>query len=202
MREPPPTELARELAQVRERARALADNLRSTNAPFPEDFPKEDISAIAAQMFELVDGTAQGCLPPLEYADMRLSDIRSLHFPATTSSQTLGGDHAPTLARDEGLDRDLSGLIVSVATARRVANRIAAIEFEEKGPEPSVSRIGVAGLADLESKGARLEEDHEQLEASSRAAPQHFPPPMTGWPGSTPRAAASSPMWATSCARP
>jgi Leucine-rich repeat (LRR) protein len=155
---PPPTELARELAQVRYRARALADYIQSTNAPFPEDFPKADILAIAAEMIELPDGTAQGCLPPLEYVDVRLSDIRSLHFPATTPAQAPGGDHAPVLARDEGLDRDLSGLIVAVATARRVANRIAAIEPEEKVPESSVSRDRVSELVDLESKGARLKE--------------------------------------------
>ena len=77
---PPPPELARELEQVRAHARALAAYIRSANAPFPEDFPKADILAITAEMAELPDGTAQGCLPSLEYADMRLADIRSLAF--------------------------------------------------------------------------------------------------------------------------
>ena len=155
--EPPPPELARELEQVRSRARALCDSLRSANAPLPEDFPRADILAVAAEMGELPDGTAQGCLPPLEYADMRLADIRSLHFPAITPAHTLRGDHAPVLTREEGLDRDLSGLIVAVATARRVANRIAAIEPEERRPEPSVPREAVPDLEDVASKGARLE---------------------------------------------
>ena len=47
---PPPPELARELEQVRSRARALSDYLRSANAPLPDDFPKADILAIAAEM--------------------------------------------------------------------------------------------------------------------------------------------------------
>jgi hypothetical protein len=121
------------------------------------------------------DGTARGCLPPLEYADVRLADIRSLHFQTTIPAQALGGDHPPALSRDEGLDRDLSGLIVAVATARRVANRIAAAEPEEKVPEPSVSRDRVSGLANVESKGARLEENltearHEFDECAARGS--------------------------------
>src|SRR5271166_3234683 len=48
--------------------------MRSANAPFPEDFPKADILAITAEMAELPDGTARGCLPSLEYVDMRLAE--------------------------------------------------------------------------------------------------------------------------------
>ncbi len=153
---PPPPELARELEQVRARAQVLAAYIRSVNAPLPEDFPKTDVLAIATEMAELPDGTAQGCLPPLEYADMRLADIRSLHFPATATVNPPIGDRHPTLAREEGIDRDLSGLIVAIATARRVANRIAAIEPEERPPEPSVPRDFVLGLAETESKGLRV----------------------------------------------
>jgi Leucine-rich repeat (LRR) protein len=156
---PPPPELARELEQVRSRARSLSDYLRSANAPLPEDFPKADILAIAAEMAELPDGTAQGCLSPLEYADTRLADIRSLHFSAEVPPHLPYGDHPPALTREEGLDRDLSGLMVAVATARRVANRIAATEPEERAPEPSVHRETVSGLVETESKGARLEQD-------------------------------------------
>lgn len=153
---PPPPDLARELEQVRARARALAAYMRSANAPFPEDFPKADILAITAEMAELPDGTARGCLPSLEYVDMRLADIRSLHFPAIDPAHAPKGDQHPALTRDEGLDRDLSGLMVAIATARRVANRIAAIEPEEKPPEPSVPREAVPGLAETESRGLRV----------------------------------------------
>jgi hypothetical protein len=153
---PPPPELARELEQVRARAQLLAAYIGSANAPIPEDFPKADILAITAEMAELPDGTAQGCLPSLEYVDMRLADIRSLHFPAIGPTHAPTSDQHPALTRDEGLDRDLSGLMVAVATARRVANRIAAIEPEEKPPEPSVPREAVPGLAETESKGLRV----------------------------------------------
>ena len=47
--------------------------------------------------------------------------------------------------------------MVSVATARRVANRIAAVEPEERPPEPSVPRENLSGLADVESQAALLE---------------------------------------------
>jgi hypothetical protein len=153
---PPPPELASELEQVRSRARGLSDYLRTVNAPLPEDFPRADILSIAAEMAELPEGTAQGCLSPLEYADTRLADIRSLHFSAT-SEEVPRGDHVPTLTREEGLDRDLSGLMVAVATARRVANRIAAIEPKEKPAEPSVPRQTVSNLEGVEAQGARLE---------------------------------------------
>ena len=43
--------------------------------------------------------------------------------------------------------------MVAIATARRVANRIAAIEPEEKPPEPSVPREAVLGLAEIEFQG-------------------------------------------------
>ncbi len=160
---PPQPELARELEQVRAHARALAAYIGSSNAPFPEDFPKADILAITAEMAELPDGTARGCLPSLEYVDMRLADIRSLHFPAIAPAHPPKDDQHPALTREEGLDRDLSGLMVAIATARRVANRIAAIEPEEKPPEPSVPREAVPGLAEIESKGLRVGD--ELLEA-------------------------------------
>jgi hypothetical protein len=178
---PPPPELARELEQVRARAQALGTYIRSANTPLPENFPKADILAIASEMAELPDGTARGCLPSLEYVDLRLADIRSLHFPATAAAHPPKVDQYPPLAREEGLDRDLSGLIVAIATARRVANRIAAIEPEEKPPEPSVPREAAAGLAEAESKGMRagdelLEARHDfdefALPASEPAA--HF----------------------------
>ncbi len=153
---PPPPELARELEQIRARAQALAAHIHTANAPFPEDFPKADILAISAEMAELPDGTAQGCLRSLEYADMRLADIRSLHFDGISPAHAPKSDQHPALTREEGLDRDLSGLMVAIATARRVANRIAAIEPEEKPPEPSVPRDAVCGLADTESKGLRV----------------------------------------------
>ena len=153
---PPPPELARELEQVRARAQALAAYIESANTPFPEDFPKADILAVTEEMADLPDGTAQGSLPPLEYADMRLADIRSLHFPAIDPVHAPKGDQRPALARNEGLDRGLSGLMVAIATARRVANRIAAVEPEEKSPEPSVPREAVSGLAETESKGVRV----------------------------------------------
>jgi Leucine Rich repeats (2 copies) len=107
-------------------------------------------------MSELPDATAQGTLPPLEYADMRLADIRSLHFPAIDPARSLSGDQQPVLTRDEGLDRDLSGLMVAIATARRVANRIAATEPKAKPPEPSVPRESVPNLAEIESEGFRV----------------------------------------------
>jgi Leucine-rich repeat (LRR) protein len=52
-----------------------------------------------------------------------------------------------------------NALMVAVATARRVANRIAATEPEERPPEPSVQRETVSGLAEAESKGTQLEQD-------------------------------------------
>ncbi len=94
---------------------------------------------------------------------MRLADIRSLHFSAITPAHPPKGDQHPALTREEGLDRDLSGLMVAIATARRVANRIATIEPEEKPPEPSVPREAVPGLAETESKGLRVAD--ELLEA-------------------------------------
>ena len=153
---PPPPELARELEQVRTRARALAASLGSVNVPLPEDFPKADILAIAVEMAELPEGSAQGSLQALEYVDTRLADIRSLHFPATNAAHPRTVDQPPTLAREEGVDRELSGLIAAVATARRVANRIAAIEPEEIPPEPSVSRQTLSGLAETEIRGKRV----------------------------------------------
>ena len=114
------------------RAHALAAYIRSANAPFPEDFPRADILAVTEEMAELPDETAQGSLPHLEYADMRLADIQNYHFTTIDPAQTMKGDPHPVLARDEGIDRDLSGLIVAIATARRVANHIAAAEPERK----------------------------------------------------------------------
>jgi len=151
---PPPPELARELERVRARAQALADVVNSINV-LPEDFPKSDLQAITAQLAELPEGTGQGCLRALDYADTRLSEIRSQHISPDPTAAPPAGESPPPLARDEGVDRELGGLIADVATARRVAYRLAAAEPEERAPEPSVSRQSLPGLEQAEAKGKR-----------------------------------------------
>lgn len=138
----PPFELARELAEVRSEAWHLVAHIeRSLNAPLPKEFPKETVLAIAGELVELEAGTQRGCVRPLSYADQQLSEIRSQHIAiASDYRRQLSDADTPQIARGETLDQHFIRLLSAIATARRVADRLAAEDRKEEEPELSVSR--------------------------------------------------------------
>jgi len=76
----PTPELAIELSEVRADAAALADVFSQLNAPLPKDFPKDAVIELATALHDLPDGTARGCLRPLNEAQSQLAAIRSQHI--------------------------------------------------------------------------------------------------------------------------
>jgi len=73
--EAPPGELAIELEEVRSDAAALAAVFDQVNAPLPDSFPKQAVTDIANGLRHLPDGTARGCLRPLNEAQAQLAAI-------------------------------------------------------------------------------------------------------------------------------
>jgi hypothetical protein len=76
----PSPELAVELGEVRADAAALADAFSQLNAPLPVDFPKGAVIELATALHDLPNGTAKGCLRPLNEAQAQLATIRSQHI--------------------------------------------------------------------------------------------------------------------------
>lgn len=159
----PPAALATELSEVRTDAAALAEAFRQLNAPLPLDFPKAAVLELAAALSRLPDGTARGCLRPLNEAQAQLAVIRSQHIlhddlPASRAKE---GDQ-PSLLRGELIDQKLRHLMSSVSTALQTANRLAAEESEPALPEPSVDSPNDASVMHLIEKSSKAQSELEQ----------------------------------------
>ena len=103
--EPPNDALLGELESVSEDARALLDFLKRQNT-LPTTFPTEPLIAIGQFLADLPNGSAEGCRRPLEYARVRLPNIRREHFLKEDAAATLlDEEEEPPLLRGMTLDR-------------------------------------------------------------------------------------------------
>ena len=159
----PPNELAVELEEVRADATVLASVFDQLNAPLPESFPKQAVIDIASGLRQLPDGTARGCLRPLNEAQAQLAAIRSQHIEHEASFQP--NQETPPLFRGEPVDQRLRALMSSVSTALQTANRLAADEQEPEAPE-----AGIVPPADTPAKGLieKTVQTQKELEAERR----------------------------------
>lgn len=115
--EPPNDSLLSELASVSEDAGALVDFLNRQNI-LPATFPTVPLIAIGQSLFDLPNGSAEGCRKPLEYARVRLPAIRREHFlKEDAEAIRLDEEEEPPLLRGMTLDRLMKNLIASVTTA-------------------------------------------------------------------------------------
>jgi hypothetical protein len=137
----PPESLREELDEVARDARALRDELARQNL-LPADFPAEQLSDLLRQLETLDQGTAEGCREPLSYARARLPQIRREHIltEARSAGQDLGGEKPPPLTRGMTIDKLMTALIGSVATALDEYRRLAGeAEAEEPDTAPSTT---------------------------------------------------------------
>jgi hypothetical protein len=156
----PTTELALELAEVRADAAALAEVFTQLNAPLPQDFPKEAVVELASALHQLPNGTARGCLRPLNEAQSQLATIRSQYIRHDHPEEGWEIDHPP-LFRGEPIDQRLRGLMSSVSTALQAANRLAAEEPEPEAPEIGVEPPNDASTTQLIERSARAQQELE-----------------------------------------
>ena len=173
----PPPILATELSEVRADAAALADFFKQLNAPLPDTFPKGALLEVANALRELPDGTARGCLRPLNEAQSQLAAIRSQHILHDEPIPPGALEHNLPLLRGEPLDQKLRHLMSSVSTALQTANRLAAEEAEPEAPEASIAppdHASTAKLIENTSKAqSELEEERHELNTLSSPNSQH-----------------------------
>jgi Leucine-rich repeat (LRR) protein len=156
----PTPELAVELNEVRADAAVLADVFSQLNAPLPEDFPKDAVLELAAALHALPNGTARGCLRPLNEAQSQLATIRSQHIRHDHPEEGWDVDRPP-LFRGEPVDQRLRGLMSSVSTALQTANSLAADEPELEVPEAGDEPPGDASTAQLIQKSSKAQQELE-----------------------------------------
>lgn len=156
----PTPELAVELSEVRADAAALADVFSQINAPLPKDFPKDVVIELATALHELPNGTAKGCLRPLNEAQSQLAAIRSQHIRHDHAEESWAVDRPP-LFRGEPVDQRLRGLMSSVSTALQTANRLAAEEPEPDAPEAGVEPPKDGSTAQLIERSSKAQQELE-----------------------------------------
>ncbi len=110
----PNAELLRELDSVSQDALNVISAVTELNF-LPDDFPAAALVDICETLSDLPNGTAEGCRVPLEYARGRIPAIRRKHFLVEDVALLESDD--PSLLRGMSLDRRLSELIASIATA-------------------------------------------------------------------------------------
>src|SRR3954466_9168507 len=156
----PTPELAVELNEVRADAAVLADVFSQLNAPLPEDFPKDAVLELAAALHALPNGTARGCLRPLNEAQSQLATIRSQHIRHDHPEEGWDVDRPP-LFRGEPVDQRLRGLMSSVSTALQTANRLAAEAPAPESPAAGIAPPKDSSTAQLIERSSTAQEELE-----------------------------------------
>lgn len=113
----PNPQLHLELKSVSLDAQRVIEAIEAQNF-LPDDFPAITLIDICTTLFDLPNGTAEGCRTPLEYARGRIPAIRRNHFFVEEENDLHTDiDSEPQLLRGMSLDRCLKDLISSIATA-------------------------------------------------------------------------------------
>lgn len=169
----PTPELAIELSEVRADAAALVQVFVQLNAPLPDSFPKEAVIEVASALQQLPDGTAHGCLRPLNEVQSQLAAIRSQHIVHDDHSNLTSEQERPPLFRGEPVDQKLRALMSSVSTALQTANRLETEEPEPEKPEAAVEAPRALPIKPLieESTKAQRELQEERLELDGVRTP-------------------------------
>src|SRR5687768_10767893 len=105
----PAEALISELQEVSAASTHLEQAIQQHNF-LPEDFPRENLQLICASLNGLHLGSLEGCRVPLEYASVRLSEIRrgQFSFSPLDNAERARGDlesPPPLLTRGDALDR-------------------------------------------------------------------------------------------------
>ena len=108
----PKPRLAAELNRVAESAQKVIDEFYRTNFKDVK-FPKMRVIEIAKTLMRLPEGSEDGALPALEYAESALTDLRFLFV------EIAQGDELPDVPRGGRVDQSLQTLISDISTAKR-----------------------------------------------------------------------------------
>ena len=157
----PPETLAEELDEVASDSAALASDIGKANS-LPKDFPAEQLVELLKQLQTLPAGTAEGCRQPLEYARSRLPAIRRKYIVTEKQSSThkVEAENMPPLTRGMSIDRKLTSLIGSVATALDEYRRLASEHpLDETDTSASIELdVGSRDVASAEAVSLKAEQ--------------------------------------------
>lgn len=160
-----PPSLARELKEVARDAATLGEVLARPPAhPWPNEFPRDGLIEICQSLASLLQGSAEGCREPLEYARRRLPAIRHDYILSEELSARAGLASADVL-RGAHLDQRLGTLISSVMTALH--------EYLELASEEEiVDRAGEASVVPAEATVLKADAASKKLDSELAAAEQ------------------------------
>jgi hypothetical protein len=154
----PSVELAAELAEVRDEARALIEVLTKshhTNQSLPPDFPREPLIDVAKSLMQLRDAETEGIEVVLGYARLRLTAVRRRHIaPSERPDRPEPTTQAP--GRGSVLDNKLALLIAAVSTALDQLKR-GELKDDPDERDPGIEIVGDRGVTALNESTAGLQ---------------------------------------------
>ncbi|MEM7300829.1 MAG: leucine-rich repeat domain-containing protein [Pseudomonadota bacterium] len=140
--EPPSPDLLKELEDVAEKAREVAEALdRLANFGLPDGFPLEPLKLELATLVRLPKGTAEGCRNPLLIARNRIPTLRNAFFARERDVKPSETDDEapPPLTRGMTLDVRLSELLIAVSSALTQYQQDAEIDLpDDTKPDPAL----------------------------------------------------------------
>ncbi len=149
----PNPQLMRELEQVAREAEAAADTLRGVNL-LPREFPIEALQEISSSLRHLKDGTAEGCLEPLNFARHMLPLVRRDHFYLEGAEPDSQDDDEVYFTRDCPLDLAIMRLYGAVGTALDEYRSQAQEKYDDAVVAEETLRFGNDGAFANISRGA------------------------------------------------
>lgn len=167
------TRLTLELDQVSKEATRVAETLRGINL-MPHSFPVEAMTEICISLANLTNGTAEGCVEPLNFARHMLPLVRRDHFYIEGEEPEPNGEDDIYFTREHMLDQAITRLYVAVGTALDEYRSQAQDKYDDQvGAEEILefSKDGTFAQVDSASRELAQEAERETQNLSALAAP-------------------------------
>ncbi|MCW2308112.1 leucine-rich repeat domain-containing protein [Rhodobium gokarnense] len=160
----PNANLARELHQVAKEAALVADRLRGINL-MPRKFPEEAVNELCLSLLSLKDGTAEGCVEPLNFARYMLPLVRRDHFYIDGEEPENLDEEDTFFIRDSQLDQAMTRLYGAVGTALD--------EYRAQAQNRYDDYVGAEESFEFEDDGTFAEISDASRDVSENAEAEH-----------------------------
>lgn len=161
---PPNAKLARELQQVAKEAAKVTDTLRGINL-MPEKFPEDALNELCLSLVSLKDGTAEGCVEPLNFARYMLPLVRRDHFYIEGEEPENLDEEDAFFTRDNPLDQAMTRLYGAVGTALD--------EYRAQAQDRYDDHVGAEETLEFEDDGTFAEISDSSRDVSQNAAAEY-----------------------------
>ncbi|PWV97741.1 Leucine-rich repeat (LRR) protein [Hoeflea marina] len=136
----------------------------------PQNFPVEALEEICISLLYLEEGTAEGCIQPLNFARHMLPLVRRDHFYISGDEPELSDEEDTYFTREHPLDQAIMRLYVAVGTALDEYRSQAQDRYDDHIGAEETLEFGKDGtFAEIDQRSRDVSQDAEQsIQALSR----------------------------------